>query len=174
MWPKSYNTLRGATVRSSYPQMPSAFQACPSFSNMESEESKMSEIWRDIPGYDDMYMVSNLGNVRSKDRFDSWGRLRKGRVLKFNNLHLGYKNVTLCGSFGRKGMLVHRLVCLAFLGPANGRVVDHLDENPSNNKLENLEYVTQMENVRRYHGKRKYLYISYRPNRHPKRPYILT
>ena len=99
-----------------------------------------TEVWKDIPGYEDEYQASNLGNIRS---------------IKSNNLILkgdyqpnGYKRVYLWKNGSKKNLLVHRLVALSFLpNPNNYEEVNHLDENKANNKLENLEWCTHSYNM---------------------------
>ena len=77
------------------------------------------------------------------------------RLLKFEINRNGYYSVTLYTSKGNKKLWhIHRLVCLSFLGvPPNNYVVNHKDKNRLNNKLDNLEYISQRENV--IHGKDK-------------------
>ena len=98
------------------------------------------EEWRDIPGYESFYQVSNLGNVRSI-------RFNKVRNMKSWDSH-GYRAVELCINNNRYIVGVHQLVALAFIpNPENKPEVNHKDRNRSNNNVENLEWVTQSENV---------------------------
>ena len=98
------------------------------------------EEWRDIPGYESFYQVSNLGNVRSI-------RFNKVRNMKSWDSH-GYRAVELCINNNRYIVGVHQLVALAFIpNPGNKPEVNHKDRNRSNNNVENLEWVTQSENV---------------------------
>ena len=117
----------------------------------------MEEIWKDIKGYEGLYQVSNLGKVRSLDRYVNSNknskRLAKGQILK-PYLWSGYPNVNLCINQKRKGKQIHRLVAEAFLpNPNNYSIVNHIDENPLNSKLSNLEWCTQKHNVT--HSKHK-------------------
>lgn len=112
----------------------------------------MVEIWKDIAGYENLYQVSNLGRVRSLDRIlNHWRggkRLRKGCVIKTADFKNGYKYVTLCKDGKLKKYLVHRLVAFMFLqNPNNYPCVNHKDENPSNNNVDNLEWCTQRYNI---------------------------
>ena len=96
--------------------------------------------WRDIPGSESFYQVSNLGNVRSI-------RFNKVRNMKSWDSH-GYRAVELCINNNRYTVRVHQLVALAFIpNPENKPEVNHKDRNRSNNNVENLEWVTQSENV---------------------------
>ena len=98
------------------------------------------EEWRDIPGYESFYQVSNLGNVRSI-------RFNKVRNMKSWDSH-GYRAVELCINNNRYTVRVHQLVALAFIpNPENKPEVNHKDRNRSNNNVENLEWVTQSENI---------------------------
>lgn len=116
----------------------------------------MTEIWKQIPGYEDRYEVSNLGNVRSKDRViyqkDAHGgmMLKKynGRIVSQTDNGNGYMIVSL-QKFGRKNHYVHRLVAEAFVENPNGLcVVNHLDYNRRNNRATNLEWTTAEGNVK--------------------------
>lgn len=108
---------------------------------MEKEE------WRDIQGYEGYYQVSNLGRVRSLDKYVknyiSGFALRKGMVLKGKSDKDGYKYVTLSKYSKKKTYRIHRLVAQAFLqNPNNYQIINHKDENPSNNNVDNLEWCT--------------------------------
>lgn len=117
------------------------------------------EEWREVKGYEGLYEVSNYGNVRSLARKVEYlknGRVitqrLKGKMLKPGN-HDGYKSVILCKNRKTKSKQVHRLVAEAFIeNPLNKQEVNHIDENPSNNNVNNLEWVTHIENSR--HGTR--------------------
>lgn len=93
------------------------------------------EKWIPIAECDGLYEISNFGNVRKK------GRLLKGQI---NN---GYKEIMITYKGVRKKYKIHRLVAKAFLSnPNNYPVVNHKDENKSNNRVENLEWCTQKHN----------------------------
>lgn len=115
----------------------------------------MDEEYKDIPGYEGMYQVSNKGNVRSIDRvvITSLGRRRKekGKILKPVKDTDGYNVVSLCGGqSNRKLVKVHRLVLLVFKGKPNdiNLVCRHKDGSKDNNIIENLEWTTQLTNQR--------------------------
>lgn len=109
------------------------------------------EIWKTVEGFEN-YEVSNRGNVRSKDRV----AIRKGKETHLKGMMLlpsmnerGYKRVTLYGGnrTKRKQILVHRLVAEAFLdNPVGLPYINHKDENPQNNSVENLEWCTAKYN----------------------------
>lgn len=109
------------------------------------------EIWKDIKDYEGMYQVSNLGNVRSLDYFvNSWQgpRLKKGKIMNPTDNGNGYKIIGLSKENLRKNHYLHRLVAEAFLeNPMNLKEVNHKDYNRGNNCVENLEWVSRLENV---------------------------
>ena len=99
-----------------------------------------NEIWKDIEGYEGLYQVSNKGRVKS---FHG-----KGRIMKPGTHPLGYKVVPLTKDGETNTKQVHRLVAQAFIpNPENLPVINHKDENPSNNNVENLEWCTQKYNL---------------------------
>jgi hypothetical protein len=110
----------------------------------------MTKIWKDVEGYEGIYQVSNLGDVRSLPRTENSNvgkRKRSGKTLSLRN-NKGYKTVMLCKDRKQTSAYVHRLVAKAFLSnPENKPDVNHLDGNKSNNKLENLEWCTESENL---------------------------
>lgn len=98
----------------------------------------MEEIWKEIPGYECLYQVSNKGRVRG---------LVRNKILKQSKLTGGYLNVWLSKGGKVKIKRVHRLVALAFLpNPQNKEYVNHIDKDVTNNNVDNLEWVTQSEN----------------------------
>lgn len=107
----------------------------------------MQEIWKDIKDFEGMYQVSNLGRVRSVDRFDNTGRLRKGKIKAPQDNGYGYKIVQMHKDGKQKTSRVHRLVATAFIeNPDNKPEVHHIDADTSNNAVENLAWVTSKEN----------------------------
>lgn len=106
----------------------------------------MQEIWKDIKGYENLYQVSNYGNVRSLNHFRSTGKgqcLQKGKILKPGIQNVGYKFVVLSKNGKTKGFRVHRLVAQTFIeNPNNYPCINHKDENKLNNNVDNLEWCT--------------------------------
>jgi hypothetical protein len=110
------------------------------------------EEWKEISGYEGRYMVSNLGNVVSCERYVKVGgggqRLVKEKILKQTKCPGGYNEVNLWKDNSRKMFLVHRLVAEAFLENKNKLPeVNHKDENKENNCVENLEWCTSKYNA---------------------------
>lgn len=112
----------------------------------------MSELWKEVKGFEGYYEVSNLGKVRSVDRivYDTvrkCNRLLKGRVLVERDNGYGYKSVMFCKEHKLYNKYVHIMVAEAFIdNPLNLPTVNHKDENKSNNKVSNLEWCTQYYN----------------------------
>lgn len=110
----------------------------------------MQEIWADIRGYEGLYQVSNLGRVKSLERVTISKNGKRYTCqelcLRFGNIK-GYKFVVLRKDCKSHQVLVHRLVAQAFIpNPDNLPEVNHKDENPSNNCVENLEWCTHKYN----------------------------
>lgn len=117
------------------------------------------EIWKPFYGFEGFYEVSNQGRVRSVDHYisekiDVMGRhippiLKRGKLLKQRKHPFGYKLVTLSKNNEIFHRVIHRLVAEAFLGPrpSEETVIRHLNGNPTDNRLENLAYGTQKDNM---------------------------
>ena len=111
------------------------------------------ENWRDIPGYEGRYQVSDLGRVRSLPRIVERTYVRgcpptptkrTGKILSSGVKGCGHMNVSLGAN---NTYLVHRLVLLAFVGPApKGCEARHLNGKPYDNKLSNLQWGTRLQN----------------------------
>lgn len=104
------------------------------------------EIWKDIKGYEGIYQVSNLGRIKS---FPRNGTINQEKILKQTKDKTGYLTVGLHKNNNVKKVCVHWLVADAFI-PRNigDEVVNHIDGNKLNNKLDNLERCTQKHNVK--------------------------
>ena len=107
----------------------------------------MTEIWKNIEGYENLYQISSIGRVRSLDRFDSIGRFIKGKILKPRIDKDGYHCIFLSKNGTQKPFKIHRLVAQAFIpNPDNKPCIDHVNCVRSDNRLENLRWVTYLEN----------------------------
>jgi hypothetical protein len=114
------------------------------------------EVWKDIKGYEGFYQVSNQGRIKSLERYVARGdsklkvpekiisQLPAKITIKHPRPHY---TVELWDSNKRKRIPVHRIVAIAFIeNPLNKAFVNHIDGNPANNNVENLEWVTCSEN----------------------------
>lgn len=100
----------------------------------------MTEIWKDVDGYDGLYQVSNFGRVKSFKH-------KTPRILKAKAHTGGYLRVELYGNGQADGRFIHRLVAQTFIpNPENKPTVNHIDGDKTNNRIENLEWATQHEN----------------------------
>lgn len=110
------------------------------------------EIWKDIENFS-KYQVSNLGNVKSKDRYtkakDAEIIHRKEFLLKGFINKKGYKQVTLYDDNGKpKTLRVHKLVALTFIENENNLPqINHIDGNKLNNEVSNLEWISNYDNM---------------------------
>lgn len=99
---------------------------------------EMEEIWKAVNEYDGLYIVSNYGNVKS---------LRRNIILHPTNDD-GYLKVKLQFNRKTKSVRVHRIVALAFIpNPENKAQVNHINGIKSDNRVENLEWSTNRENI---------------------------
>lgn len=111
----------------------------------------MAEIWKEITGYEGLYQVSNLGNVRRIGHLET-NKNGIQRMLKDKNLKpkvdgKGYVHVILFNQNKRKTIRIHRLVAEMFIpNPNNYPQVNHKDEDKQNNKVDNLEWCTNKYN----------------------------
>lgn len=131
----------------------------------------MQEIWKDIPNYEGLYQVSNLGRVKSLERIVKTINNKefhyRERILKLSD-YKGYKKAHLCKECKENIFFVHNLVTEVFLNkndfksmPNENKTlvilsdlqINHKDENPSNNRVSNLEYCTRLYNCN--YGTRK-------------------
>lgn len=127
------------------------------------------KIWKEIPGYNGLYLASNLGEIKSIDRIVKCGhnslRIHKGRILKQFVDRFGYKYVVITINREEHKIRVHRLVAKTFINnPDKKEQVNHKDGNKKNNTINNLEWCTASENMKHAYaiglkmGKRKLKY----------------
>jgi hypothetical protein len=111
-----------------------------------SQETLNLEYWKEIESTGGIYSVSNLGRIK---RNTTGGNTFVGKILTGRISPKGYYNVVL-GCHGKpRQRLVHTVVCEVFLGPKpKGFQCNHKDGIKTNNRIDNLEYVTASENVK--------------------------
>lgn len=119
---------------------------------------KYMEIWKDIPGYEGYYQVSDLGRVKRLERITNWRfgkkQLIQQKILTSRKQNSGYYCVNLTDRFKKnKNVLTHRLVMLAFVGQSS-LTVNHKNEDKFDNRLINLEYMSHKDNVTYSRGKK--------------------
>ena len=99
----------------------------------------MRENWKPIKNFEDQYLVSNYGNVKS---------LRRNKILKPYTNNTKYLYVCLSNGKSKKHYRIHRLVANAFIpNPESKEFINHKDYNTFNNRVDNLEWVTMAENI---------------------------
>lgn len=139
-----------------------------------------NEVWRSIVGYMDLYEVSNLGRVRSLDRIQynpvaaTHQTLHPGHIMRGRVSNNGYRTVGLRDINGkRKTYSVHRLVAQAFIqNPDNLPFVNHKNYNKLDNRVENLEWCTEYDNV--HYGRADEIRQLNQPKRKAVRQYTLN
>ena len=101
----------------------------------------MHEIWKDIPGYEGVYQVSNMGILRSCH----FGR---EKILKISHTSHGYSCASLYINGIQKNILMHQIVCAVFLDNRKAfRCINHKNGIKTDNRVDNLEWCTHRENT---------------------------
>lgn len=133
------------------------------------------EVWKDVVGFEGLYQVSNLGRLKGLPRRvnNHKGFIQLGeRYLSGHQITKGYIQVQLSSRPNRVQKLIHVLVATAFIpNPNNYPQVNHINGDKADNRAENLEWVTQSENIK--HAYRTGLNIHSDKSGKPKRPIIL-
>jgi hypothetical protein len=125
----------------------------------------MSEIWKDAPGYEGTYMVSNTGRIKSIRRLNRNRQVvHQDRVMSLTTSSKGYLMAHLYRDGKGAPALVHRLVLSAFKGPSPLQC-NHINGDKKDNRLENLEWTTPRDNI--HHAIAIGIY-DFRGERHPR------
>lgn len=140
----------------------------------------MQEVWKDILGYEGLYQVSNIGRVKSIERFrlNRWGTQTKvnEKVLSSSITTNGYLTVKLYKHSVGKTFPIHVLVAIAFLNhipDGHNIVVDHKDNDRTNNCKHNLQLITHRENSSKDAiGTSQYTGVSWNKEKRKWRSYI--
>lgn len=107
-----------------------------------------TEIWKDVPEWENIYQVSTIGRVRSLDKMTK-SRPAKGRIRKPNIQNSGYLFVSFHEKGKAKNFLIHRLVAIIFLEKIDGKdFVNHKNGIKTDNRVENLEWCNKSENLK--------------------------
>lgn len=111
-----------------------------------------SLIWKPIEGYEGLYEVSNKGDIKSLPRRkglkNGCSYITKERILRPSMTTTGYWKIELTKDMKKKSKKIHRLIAKAFIPKVEGKPqINHIDGNPLNNEISNLEWSTQQENV---------------------------
>lgn len=137
----------------------------------------MKEIYKNIPGYEDLYKISNLGNVKISCKKilirNKYPYISKEKNMKLILNKNGYYQVTLTKDQKSKSFTVHQLVSITFLNhnPCGYKlVIDHINDNKLDNRVENLQIVTNRFNTcktqGKYSSKYKGVYLEKRSNKY--------
>ena len=115
--------------------------------------SENIEIWKPVVGYEGLYEVSNLGKVKAI----KWHRGEEEKEMKPYTTYKGYLRLRLTKNGKGKQFQIHRLVAEAFIpNPENKPYIDHINTDRTDNRVENLRWVTNKENCNNPISKQNY------------------
>ena len=141
--PESKHFFIGESVRHSFAGGASLFN----------QMENTNEIWKDIQGFEGLYQVSNLGSIKTTS-----GYFIGERILKTSKSNKGYLRVVLYKNKVRTFLSVHKIVAMTFIPNAENKAqVNHKNLIKTDNRAENLEWVTQQENIS--HARKNNCYV---------------
>ena len=116
----------------------------------------MIEVYKDIKGYKGLYQVSNLGNVKSLDRYINYIDRKPvfvpGKIKSLSIKNNGYLSVMLTDNRVHKRYYIHRIVYVNFKNEIDSNLeINHIDGNKKNNTIYNLEAITHKQNINHAH-----------------------
>lgn len=111
--------------------------------------------WKDIPGYEGLYQVNQLGQVKSLPRKGTKGGIMTPHERRDGKYNKHYLRVSLSKNGSQKWFSIHRLVAEAFLpNPEELPEVDHINNNERDNRVCNLQWIDKKENIIKDQGKK--------------------
>lgn len=140
----------------------------------------MIEIWKDIEGYEGLYQISNFSNVKSLNRYvkhpSGKERFIEGKIMKKQLYTKGYYRISLCKESNKETCKIHQLVAIAFMNHKKcgyDKVIDHIDSDTTNNRVDNLRIVSNRFNCsRRKNVTSKYPGVHFNKSKNKWRAYI--
>lgn len=145
------------------------------YQNQIANNMNNAEIWKDIPGYEGIYQVSDMGNVKSLSREmllkGEYPIIIKEKILKPSRLSNGYLILGLSKNGFIKKITVHTLVAMVFLNHkpdgTNKICVDHINNIKTDNRLVNLQLISQRENTSKdkKNGTSKYVGVCWKKSK---------
>lgn len=117
------------------------------------------EVWKDVSGWEGVYQVSSHGRMKSMARYvnsrNGGKRPLPEKIITPILTGWGYENVIASERQKRSTLVVHQVVAEHFIGKRpDGLVIDHIDGNKRNNRVENLRYCTHKDNLRKRHDRK--------------------
>lgn len=132
------------------------------------------EVWKDVPGLEGLYQASTHGRVKSMDRIirTGWGYkeiLRKGKITLGFKTSYGYRKVNITSTpKSTKATYLHRIIAMTFIENINNKpFINHINGIKDDNRVQNLEWVTQSENHK--HAYKIGLQVPLKGDDHPRR-----